>query len=156
MTQPSDDRALLLTRSLRAPRAALWRCWTEPELLKQWFCPKPWRVSRAEVDVRPGGSSRIVMNGPNGEAHDLPGVYLDVVPLERLVFTDAFKRAWEPSGKAFMVGAITFADEPGGTTRYHARVSHWSEEDKTAHEAMGFHEGWGVCADQLEALAASL
>ena len=60
--------ALTLSRLIPAPRAAIWRCWTEPELLKQWFCPKPWGVSHAELDVRPGGSSVIVMRGPEGQA----------------------------------------------------------------------------------------
>ena len=79
-------RELSFTRLLNAPRAAIWRCWTESDLLKQWFCPKPWQVSKAELDVRSGGSSLIVMNGPNGEEMPNRGVYLDVVPNQRLVF----------------------------------------------------------------------
>jgi uncharacterized protein YndB with AHSA1/START domain len=82
-------------------------------------------------------------------------VYLEVVPNERLVFTDAYTAAWEPSGKPFMTVVVTFEDV-GGKTRYTARVRHWSVEDREAHEKMGFHEGWGRCADQLAALAAGL
>ena len=149
------NRELVLERELAASPAAIWRCWTEPELLKQWFTPKPWATTEAEMDVRPGGANRIVMRGPDGQVHDNLGVYLDVVPQKRLVFTDAFTSAWEPSEKAFMVGTITL--EPNGTgTKYTARVRHWTEADREAHEKMGFHEGWGIATDQLEALAGTL
>ncbi|MBO9377457.1 polyketide cyclase [Sphingomonas histidinilytica] len=143
---------LTLTRLIDAPREKLFRCWTDPELIPQWFCPPPWGVSKAEVDLRPGGSSLIVMRGPDGQEMPNPGVYLEVVPNEKLVFTDAFTRAWEPSEKPFMTGILTFADE-AGKTRYTAIVRHWTAEDKAQHEAMGFHEGWGIATDQLEALA---
>ena len=65
----------------------------EPELLKQWFCPKPWRAEVAKMDLRPGGSSLIVMRSPEGQEFPNRGVYLEVVPNERLVFTDAFTEA---------------------------------------------------------------
>lgn len=143
---------LTLTRLIDAPRDKLFRCWTDPELIPLWFCPPPWGVSKAEVDLRPGGSSLIVMRGPDGQEMPNPGVYLEVVPNEKLVFTDAFTRAWEPSEKPFMTGILTFADE-AGKTRYTATVRHWTAEDKAQHEAMGFHEGWGIATDQLEALA---
>lgn len=159
MSTPTPDteggRELHLTRLLDAPRQAIWRCWTESELLKQWFCPLPWTVSEATMDVRAGGSSLIVMRGPNGEEMPNRGVYLEIVPNERLVFTDAFTKAWEPSQKAFVVGTIAMADE-AGKTRYTATVRHWSAEDCKAHEAMGFHAGWGKATEQLEALARTL
>lgn len=146
---------LTLTRLLDAPRAALWRCWTEDDLLRQWFVPAPWTVADAQVDPRPGGSSLIVMQSPEGERFPNSGVYLEVVPQEKLVFTDAFSSAWVPSEKPFFTGIITFADEAGGT-RYTATARHWTEDDRKAHEEMGFHEGWGKCAEQLEALAQRL
>ncbi len=77
------------------------------------------------------------------------------MPNRRLVFTDAYAKAWEPSPKPFMTVILTFEDE-GGKTRYTARVLHWTEADREAHEKMGFHEGWGRCADQLAALAARI
>ena len=150
------NHELVLTRVMDARRENLWRCWTEPELLKQWFCPLPWRVSKAAIDVRPGGASLIVMNGPNGEEFPNRGVYLDVKRGERIVFTDAFVDAWTPSGKAFMVGTVEFSDAGDGKTNYTATVRHWSAEDLAQHEKMGFHEGWGKAADQLEELAKTL
>lgn len=145
------DRDLVLTRLIDAPRARLFDAWTQPELLKQWFAPLPYTTPFAELDVRPGGANRITMRGPDGVDMPNSGVYLEVVPNERLVFTDAYTQAWVPSAKPFMTVILTFADE-AGKTRYTARVRHWTVEDKEAHEKMGFHQGWGLCADQLEAL----
>ena len=151
----SADRELVLTRLINAPRAKVYRAWTDPELLKQWFAPKPYTTPIVEIDVRPGGSAYFVMRGPDGK--DLPnrGVYLEVVPNEKLVSTDAYVKAWEPSEKPFMTLILTFEDE-GGKTRYTARVRHWSVADREAHEKMGFHEGWGLCTDQLEGLVAKI
>jgi uncharacterized protein YndB with AHSA1/START domain len=146
------DRELVLTRIIDAPREKLFRAWTEPDLLKQWFTPPPYKTTVAELDVRPGGANYIVMRGPDGQ--DLPnrGVYLEVVRNERLVITDAYSRAWEPSPKPFMTVILTFEDV-GGKTRYTARVRHWTVADRETHEKMGFHEGWGQATDQLAALA---
>ncbi|MBX9907350.1 MAG: SRPBCC family protein [Beijerinckiaceae bacterium] len=154
-TTPGAEHELVLTRLIDAPRRTLFRCWTEPELLKQWFAPLPYTITHAELDVRPGGTSMITMRSPDGEDMPLPGVYLEVVQDEKLVTTDAYTSAWVPSEKPFMTAIVTFTDE-GGKTRYTARARHWSAEDREAHEKMGFHEGWGQCADQLAALAAKL
>lgn len=154
-TASTSDRELVLTRLIDAPRAKLFKAWTDPELLKQWFAPLPYITPVAELDVRPGGANLIVMRGPDGV--DLPnrGVYLEIVENERLVFTDAYTKAWEPSEKPFMTVILTFEEEDG-KTRYTARVRHWTVADREAHEAMGFHVGWGQCADQLTALVAKL
>ena len=150
------NRELSLERHVAAPRALLYRAWTEPELLKQWFTPRPWTTPVVELDVRAGGANYILMRGPAGEEFPNRGVYLEVVPNERLVFTDAYVSAqWEPSDKPFMTGIITFADEGRGT-RYRARVLHWTEADRETHETMGFHTGWGQATDQLEALVLRL
>jgi uncharacterized protein YndB with AHSA1/START domain len=152
----STDRDLVITRDIDASRDKLFRCWTEPELIKQWFAPKPWVVTHAETDVRPGGASLVVMRGPDGQEFPNPGVYLEVVPNERIVATDAYTRAWEPSDKPFMTLILTFEDLGQGTTRYTARARHWTEADREAHEKMGFAEGWGRCTSQLAELAATL
>ena len=149
------DRELVLTRVIDVSRDKVYRAWTEPELLKQWFAPKPYTTPIVEVDVRPGGSSYFVMRAPDGTELPNRGVYLEVVPNQRLVSTDAFTKAWEPSEKPFMTLILTFEDV-GGKTRYTARARHWSMEDKTTHEKLGFHVGWNQCADQLTELVAKL
>lgn len=152
---PANDRELILTRLIDAPREKLYRCWTEPTLMKQWFAPKPYETPVVETDVRPGGATLIVMRGPDGQDMPNRGIYLEVVPNERLVFTDAFTEAWQPSAKPFMTVILTF-EKQGDKTLYTARVRHWTVEDREAHEKMGFHVGWGICTDQLAALAATL
>lgn len=156
MTRTEPQHVLTLQRVIDAPADKLWRCWTEPDLLNQWFCPKPWTVTDSRVDLRPGGESYNVMNGPDGERFENTGVYLEVVPGEKLVFTDAFLPGWVPSGRPFMVGEVVFEDLGDGRTSYTARAMHWSAETMKEHEAMGFHEGWGKAADQLEELAKTL
>lgn len=154
-TAAASDRELLLTRLIDAPPEKLYRAWTEPALLKQWFAPHPWTTPEAELDVRPGGANLVVMRSPDGNDFPNRGVYLEVVPNQRLVFTDAYSEAWQPSEKPFMTVILTFEEE-GGKTRYTARVRHWTVADREAHEKMGFHGGWGLCTDQLAALAATL
>jgi uncharacterized protein YndB with AHSA1/START domain len=147
---------LSLTRVIDAPRHKIFKAWTTPELVKQWFAPLPWTTPHVEMDLRPGGANLFVMADPDGNEFPNRGVYLEIVENEKLVFTDAFTSAWVPSAKPFMVGTITLEDLGGGRTKYTATVLHWSEEDRLAHEKMGFHEGWGQCTDQLAALVAKI
>jgi len=156
MSTSPEARDLVLSRLLDAPRDKLFRCWTEPALMTQWFTPPPWKTVHAEIDLRAGGSNLVVMQGPDGQQMPNRGIYLEVIPGEKLVFTDAFVNAWEPSGNAFMVAILTFEDAGDGKTRYTARVKHWTTEAREAHEKMGFHEGWGIATTQLEALARTL
>ena len=153
---PNSDRELVLTRLIDVPREKLWRCWTEPKLMLQWFTPAPWKTIHAETDVRPGGSSYVVMQGPDGTEMPNRGVYLEVIKNQRLVFTDAYTSAWEPSENPFFTGILTFEDAGNGQTRYTARALHWTRENRETHEKMGFHEGWGVATDQMTALARML
>lgn len=159
-TTGAEGRDLFLTRVINAPRHKVYQAWTDPELIKQWFCPQPWTIARAEMDVRPGGASNIVMRSPEGQEFPNPGVYLDVVENARLVSTNAFSKAWEPvvlSGdpadcnNVLMVVEVTFEDL-GGKTRYSVRARHWTVEGREAHEKMGFHEGWSICTGQLAKL----
>jgi uncharacterized protein YndB with AHSA1/START domain len=155
-TAPTNDRDLALVRVIDAPAEKLFRAWTDPELLKQWFAPLPYTTPVAELDVRPGGATMIVMRGPDGVDMPNGGVFLEVVKNEKLVFTDAYTKAWEPSEKPFMTVIVTFEPMADGKTLYTARVRHWTVADREAHEQMGFHEGWGICADQLTALVARI
>lgn len=150
---------LRLERLLDAPRAHVWRCWTEPKLLEQWFAPQSWTTEVKALEQRPGGASHIVMRGPDGEESDGVGAWLEAVPEQRLVFTNAFTAGWAPSAQPavvpFMTTVVEMSDE-GGRTRYVVRALHWTEEARRQHEEMGFHEGWGQITGQLEALARTL
>src|SRR3954464_6414702 len=103
----SPDRDLVLTRLIDAPREKVYKAVTDPELLKQWFAPKPWTTPVAELDVRPGGANLIVMRSPAGQDFPNRGVSLEVVKNERLVFTDAYTKDWQPSAKPFMTVVVT-------------------------------------------------
>lgn len=149
VTAATGAHDLSITRLIDAPREAVWRAYTDH--LAEWWCPRPWSVEIVEQDMRPGGRSAMIMRGPNGEESPQDGVYLEVVPMERIVFTDAFTAGWHPQGP-FIVGIMEFADADGGT-RYTASARHWSAEAKAQHEAMGFIEGWGKVAEQLEEVA---
>lgn len=151
----AGDRELVILRYIEAPPEKLYRAWTEPELVKQWFAPLPYTTPVAELDVRPGGSSMIIMRSPDGTDLPNPGVYLEVVPNKRIVATDAYTTAWQPSAKPFLTIDLTFEDL-GGRTRYTARALHWNAADRETHEKMGFYPGWSQCADQLEALVARI
>ena len=147
----NSSKELSLTRLIKAPREKVYAAWTQPELMKQWFAPLPFTTPIVELDLRVGGASKIVMQDVDGNQYPNHGVYLELVPNEKIVCTDAYTSAWVPSEKPFMTMILTFEEE-GGDTRYTARVVHWSEADREAHEQMGFYEGWGKCADQLAAL----
>jgi uncharacterized protein YndB with AHSA1/START domain len=112
-TSSHADHELVLTRLIDAPRDKVFRCWTEPALILQWFTPPPWKTVAAETDVRAGGASVITMQGPDGTQMPNRGVYLEVIPNERLVFTDAYTSAWTPSAKPFMTVVLTFEEEGG-------------------------------------------
>lgn len=145
----SPLRELSITRLIHASPEAVYRVWTERT--SEWFAPKPYTTPGVEFDLRPGGLMRTDMRAPDGQ--DLPnqGVFLEVVPNRKLVFTDAFRAGWAPAGP-FMVAVVTFEPEGQGT-RYTARCLHWTEESLQKHERMGFHEGWDAVTTQLAELA---
>ncbi len=148
-SSPLSERELVFTRETHVPREKLFAGWTTAELYPQWFCPKPWYVTDVQLDVRPGGASSMVICGPNGERIPNRGVYLEIVPNEKIVFTDVFFGDWEPNPNFMFVGILTFEALPDGGTRYTARVRHWTKEACENHAAMGFHDGWNKAFDQL-------
>lgn len=149
------ERDLILERTIDVPRAQVWRAWTEPKLLEQWFCPKPWRASNALIELRPGGAFRTTMHGPNGEEFTNTGCFLLVRDQEELVFTDALGPDFRPSAEPFFTAQLILEDAPGGGTNYTAIGRHRDAEGRKKHEAMGFVQGWGMALDQLVALMKS-
>jgi uncharacterized protein YndB with AHSA1/START domain len=161
MTQQMD---LVLERTLDAPIELVWKAYTDPEHLKQWFAPKPYEISECELDLRPGGIFRIRMVGPDGfdTGHGNPGCVLEVAEGEKLVWTSALGPGYRPNDagegcESFpMTAIVTFADAGNGKTAYKAIALHRNLADKETHEKMGFHEGWGTVAGQLEDYAKAL
>jgi uncharacterized protein YndB with AHSA1/START domain len=139
---------LSVTQLIDAAPADVYRVWTER--LAEWWCPRPWTTEVVAIDLRAGGAFHTILRGPAGESNDVTGVFLEVVPGQRIVTTDALAPGWVPQ-EPFMVGLWTFAAE-GAKTRYTAAARHWNAETIRQHEAMGFHDGWSAVALQLKAL----
>jgi uncharacterized protein YndB with AHSA1/START domain len=139
---------LVLERNIDVPRELVWKVWTTAEHLKPWFCPKPWMVTECELDPRPGGIFRTVMRGPEGQEFPNLGCYLDLVPNERLVFTDALLPGYRPSEKPFFTAILDLYPQGSGT-RYVATALHRDEAGRKQHEEMGFHDGWGTVVTQM-------
>ncbi|MFI7743928.1 SRPBCC family protein [Kocuria rhizosphaericola] len=158
-TGEAEGFELRLERLLEAPRATVWRCWTEPVLLAQWFGPRSWRTEVKALEPRPGGASHIVMHGPNGERSDGEAVFLEALPERRLVFTNAFAPGWIPSSRPavvpFMTTVVDMSDA-GDRTRHVVRALHWTAEARERHAEMGFQDGWAEATDRLADLLGTL
>lgn len=145
-------RELVLTRDIDLPRERLFQIWSQR--LAEWWAPRPLTTPVCHVDVRTGGRLHTVMRAPDGQEFSCGGTFLEVVPNERIVFTDAYRAGWQPNPDIFFTAVVTFDALDGGRTRYTARALHWTEEACAKHRAMGFHQGWAQCLDQLVELAA--
>jgi len=160
---PNPALDLVLQRVVDVPPSLVWRAWTEPELLKPWFTPKPWSTVDCEIDLRPGGIFKVVMQSPEGQTFAHPGCYLEVVPRERLVWTSALLPGYRPNlidkdaqGGAFAFTCILTLEPHGTGTKYTATALHGDPATKKTHEEMGFHDGWGTALDQLVAFVRQL
>jgi uncharacterized protein YndB with AHSA1/START domain len=152
MTTTAFDPALdlVLERDIDVPRDLVWAAWTTPEHLMKWFVPAPWSMAGCEVDLRPGGLFRTVMRSPEGEEFPSDGCFLEVVPQQRLVFTDALLPGFRPAREPFFTAVVEMRDSGAGT-RYVATALHRDPEGRARHAEMGFAEGWGTALDQLVA-----
>jgi uncharacterized protein YndB with AHSA1/START domain len=143
---------LRIQRELPLTPAQVWRAWTEPGLLMQWFTPKPWRTTECRIDLRPGGVFATVMQGPDGDEGGGDGCYLEVVPERRLVWTGALQPGFRPAAiePGVPVFTATITMEPlGRGTLYTSTAAHPTPEARDVHAAMGFEQGWGAALDQL-------
>lgn len=158
------ENDLEISRFLAVSRERVWRAWSDPARLAQWWCPKPWVTEVRKFDFRAGGDFHTYMTGPDGKGgtgeSDNPGCFLEIVPMERIVGTSVMVGGWRPvTAWMPMTSIIEMRDEAKDGvqgTRYVARVLHLNEADRRRHEEMGFHEGWGTCISQLEQFAATL
>jgi uncharacterized protein YndB with AHSA1/START domain len=159
----AEQNDLVLERLLDAPRELVWRAWTDPERLKQWWAPRPYQTPEVEMDLRPGGKFYTRMTGPDGFDSRGTGCFLEVVNGEKIVWTSALGPGYRPQdvdaedcGGFPFTAILTFEDNGDRRTRYKAVALHRNEADRETHARMGFHEGWGTCADQLGEVARSI
>ncbi|WP_238173509.1 SRPBCC domain-containing protein [Kribbella speibonae] len=145
---------LLVERVIRAPRAAVWRAWTDPKRFEQWWVPAP-AVCRVErLDVRPGGGlvTRLSEDGQEFGPH-LDAVILVADELERIAFTNAVDSTWRPADpQPIAVTADVFlGDHPDGTA-YRMVARHGDPTSRKRHAELGFADGWGTVIEQLAVL----
>jgi uncharacterized protein YndB with AHSA1/START domain len=155
---------LVLERVVDVPVERVWRAWTVPEYVKQWFTPLPWTTVECEIDLRPGGIFRTVMRSPEGENFPNLGCYLEVIPNQQLIWTSALQPGYRPTPRSaaptaghecsdLLFTAIIALEPHGNGTKYTAIAMHEHAAGCNKHEQMGFHQGWGTALDQLVAVA---
>ena len=160
----ADGNDLVLERTLDAPVELVWEAYTNPEHMKRWFAPRPYEITEMELDLRPGGIFRMRMVGPDGfdTGHGAPGCVLEVIEGQKLVWTSALGPGFRPNNmgvgcEAFpFTAVVTFSDAGDGKTSYKAVALHKDEADRNTHANMGFQDGWGTVARQLEEYARNL
>jgi uncharacterized protein YndB with AHSA1/START domain len=140
----ANDRELIITRVFNVARSLLFRMWTDAEHTVHWMAPPGLTIMFNEADVRPGGTWRVGMRGPDGAELWVGGVYREVVPPERLAFTHAWDGAGGKPGPETLV-TVTFADRNGRAEMTFRQSGFDSVESRDGHAG-----GWGQCFDLLD------
>ncbi len=165
-TRTEISKDFIISRVFDAPRDLVWKCFTEPERMKQWWGPKGFTVVAAKMDLRPGGIYHYGMRTPDGHTMWGKFVYREIAAPERLVFVNTFsdetggitRHPMSPTWPLEMLSTFTFEELPGGKTKFTIRWSALNaadEEQKTfdsSHDSM--RQGWGGTLDQLGAYLA--
>jgi uncharacterized protein YndB with AHSA1/START domain len=156
MAVPTDaSHDLVLERTVPITAAQLWKGWTDPTTIVQWFTPAPWVTEEAEIEAIPGGIFRTVMSGPDGERNEGSGCVLEAIENARFVWTSALGpgfRPVAPSSDGFLFTAIIEFEPVDNGTLYRATARHSTAADAATHAEMGYEQGWGAALDQLVAL----
>jgi uncharacterized protein YndB with AHSA1/START domain len=147
-TKPPAERELTITRVFDAPRALVFRAWTDAAHLAQWWGPKGFTNPVCEIEARVGGQLRIHMRAPDGTIYPMNGEIRELVPPERLVFTNI---ALDAAGRHLLEGVttVTFVEE-GGRTKMTLRTRATAVVDYAAAYLQGMEAGWTQSIDKLE------
>jgi uncharacterized protein YndB with AHSA1/START domain len=146
------ERELTIVRTFDAPRALVFRAWTDPKMMVQWWAPRHFTNPVCELDVRIGGALRIVMRGPDGSEHPMKGVFTEVVTNERIVFTNI---AVDAAGNHLLEGkTVVTLEDVGGKTKMTLVTRAVGKVPQAAFMLGGMEQGWTESIDKLEALLA--
>lgn len=144
-TQADTKPSLTLKRRFKAPPAEVFAAWTDPEKIRRWMGPEGVVGLSAEMDARAGGRYRLLMRSPDGEEHDVSGVYREVVPNEKLVFT----WAWKSTPERQSLVTVLLKPDGDGTL---LTLTHEQFFDETARDH--HRQGWTGSLDKLERFVA--
>ena len=139
--------SLTIKRRLKAPPDKVFQAWTDPDKLRRWFGPQDVTVVQAEADPRTGGRYRIVARSPDGEDHDVSGVYREVVPNQRLVFT----WAWRSTPERESLVTVDIRPDGDGSMLTLTHEQFFDEPARDRHQ-----HGWTLTLDKLEHAIAQL
>jgi uncharacterized protein YndB with AHSA1/START domain len=160
--QFNPELDLMFERIVDVSPELVWEAWTTPEKLMPWFCPLPWKTVACEIDLRLGGRFHTILRSPKGQTFPNDGCYLEIIPNQKLVWTNALEPGFRPAkqpeaspghecAEFLMTASIMLTPHAHGT-KYTALVQHANPEARIKHEEMGFKEGWGAALDQLVAM----
>jgi uncharacterized protein YndB with AHSA1/START domain len=144
--QAVNKPSLTIKRRIKAPPGKVFAAWTDPEKVKGWMGPGEIRVISVESDLRVGGRYRWLMKTPGGEDHDVSGVYREVIPNEKLVFT----WAWKSTPERESLVTVLLKPDGGGTLLTLTHEQFFDEETRDRHQG-----GWNGALDKMERLFAS-
>src|ERR1700733_5140803 len=144
-TKPITKPSLTLKRHLKAPPAKVFAAWTDPEKVKHWMGPGEIKVLHVETDPRTGGRFNWGMRAPNGEEHAVSGVYREVVPNEKLVFT----WAWKSTPERESLVTVLIKPDGDGSLLTLTHEQFFDEDVRDRHQ-----QGWAGALDKMEKLLA--
>ena len=145
---PTAEKELTLTRILDAPRDLVWKAWTEPEHLAQWWGPHGFTNPVCEVDLRPGGALLIHMRGPDGNTYPMNGTFHEIVPPERLVFSNSVPG---PDGQSHLEGVtVVTLEDQGSKTQMTVQSKATGFTDAAIFMIEGMEPGWTQSLERLE------
>ena len=141
-----SDREIVITRTFEAPAPRIFEMWTKAEHVARWWGPKGYTTTIDRMDARPGGEFRLLMHGADGTRQPVKGVYREVNPPRRLVYTED----WDLGDRPSVASLVTIVfDERDGRTVATIHVLYETVEDRAVLIDMGVMEGWHSCLDRL-------
>ena len=146
----AKNRTLTLKRTFDAPVKLVWKAWTQPEHIINWWAPKGMKIEVIEHDFSVGGKWKYVMPMPDGSEFISEGEYLEIVEFKKIITTANFK----PMTEGVEIQALF--EENGDKTHFTFNVVHQTEEYCKQQEKMGFYNGWGTAFDRLETFVNTL
>jgi uncharacterized protein YndB with AHSA1/START domain len=150
--RPIAESEVLLARVFDAPREVVFRTWTEPRHLAQWWGPRGFTNPVCELDLRVGGKILIHMRAPDGVVYPMTGTFWEVMPPERLVFSAI---AEDRAGRALLEGLVTVTfEEQGGKTKVTVREKAAALMPAGGRMLEGMENGWAQSLNRLDALVA--